>query len=147
MQLSTREGGGHIVAALSGELDAVNAADGVAAITAIMTPGQCLIVDMTALEFIDCCALRALLAVREVARQEGGDLLLAAPKGSVLRLLTLTGWDGVVSVHASVAAAAASISGAGHPRVKQSRVTGHNEWKVQEPWLGSDPGTTHDRRS
>ena len=77
MQLSTREGGGHIVAALSGELDAVNAADGVAAITAIMTPGQCLIVDMTALEFIDCCALRALLAVREVARQEGGDLLLA----------------------------------------------------------------------
>jgi anti-anti-sigma factor len=111
MQLNTREGGGHVVARLSGELDAVDAADGAAAITAIMTPGQCLIVDMTALGFIDCCALRALLAVQKLARQEGGDLLLAAPGGSALRLLALTGWDGMISVHASVAAAAASISG------------------------------------
>lgn len=115
MQLSTREGDGHIVAGLSGELDAVDAADGAAAITAIMTPGQCLIVDMTGLKFIDCCALRALLALQKLARQEGGDLLLVAPAGSVLRLLTLTGWDRVFSVHASVAAAAASINGGTHP--------------------------------
>ena len=141
MQLSTREGGGHLVAGLSGELDAVNAADGAAGITAIITPGQCLIVDMTALEFIDCCALRALLAVQKLARQQGGDLLLAAPTGSVLRLLALTGCDGVIAVHPSVAAAAASISGAARPRVKQDTVTGPNQWTAQASWLGSDPGT------
>ena len=91
MQLITREDGGHTVAGLAGELDAVNAADGAAAITSAMAPGKCLIVDMTALEFIDCCALHELLAVRQLARHEGGDLLLAAPAGSVLRILALTG--------------------------------------------------------
>ncbi|MDQ2811356.1 MAG: STAS domain-containing protein [Actinomycetota bacterium] len=111
MQLSTREGGGHVVG-LSGELDAVDAADVAAAITKIITPGQCLIVDLAALEFIDCCALGALLEAQKLARQEGGDLRLAAPRGSVLRVLTLTGWDDVFSVHTSVAAAAASIGGA-----------------------------------
>ncbi len=131
MQLSTRESGGHLVAGLSGELDAVNAADGAAALTAIITPGQYLIVDMTALQFIDCCALRALLAVQKLARQQDGDLLLAAPTGSVLRLLALTGCDGLIAIHPSVAAAAASISGATRPRVKQDRATGQNQWNVQ----------------
>ena len=126
MQLITCEGGGHIVARLAGELDAVNAADGAAAITAATAPGQCLIVDMAALEFIDCCALSTLLAVRELARHEGGDLLLAAPAGSVLRLLALTGWDGEFSVHASVAAAAASITGGTTRELSRASVTRHN---------------------
>ena len=131
MQLITHEDGGHIVARLAGELDAVNAADGAAAITAAMAPGQCLIVDMTALEFIDCCALGALLAVRKLARQEGGDVLLAGPAGSVLRLLALTGWDGVFSVHASVAAAAANITGGAPRELSGASVTKHNQWKTQ----------------
>jgi anti-anti-sigma regulatory factor len=44
--------------------------------------------------------------VRAQARQAGGDLLLAAPRGPVRRLLTLTGLIGVFSVHASVEQAA-----------------------------------------
>jgi len=59
-----------------------------------------IIVDLAALEFIDCCALGAL--GRAQARQAGGDLLLAAPRGQVRRILTLTGLIDVFSVHASV---------------------------------------------
>ena len=40
--------------------------------------------------------------MRAQARQAGGDLLLAAPRGPVRRILTLTGLTGVFSVHASV---------------------------------------------
>jgi anti-sigma B factor antagonist len=40
--------------------------------------------------------------VREQARQAGGDLLLAAPRRPVRRLLDLTGLIEVFSVHDSV---------------------------------------------
>ena len=46
-----------------------------------------------------------LLGVRETAREAGGDVLLAAPHGPVLRLLTVLGLPGV---YPSVAAAADS---------------------------------------
>jgi STAS domain/Histidine kinase-like ATPase domain len=61
-----------------------------------------IIVDLAALEFIDCCALDALGRVRAQARQADGDLLLAAPRGPVRRILALTGLIDVFSVHASV---------------------------------------------
>ena len=40
--------------------------------------------------------------MRAQARQAGGDLLLAAPRGPVRRILALTGLIDVFSVHASV---------------------------------------------
>jgi anti-anti-sigma factor len=61
-----------------------------------------IIVDLAALEFIDSCALGVLGRVRAQARQAGGDLLLAAPRGPVRRILALTGLIDVFSVHASV---------------------------------------------
>ena len=61
MQLINRQDGGHTVAGLRGELDAVNAADRAAAITAVMTPGLCLIADMTSLESV--WWLRSLLSL------------------------------------------------------------------------------------
>jgi hypothetical protein len=49
------------------------------------------IVDLSALEFIDCHALGALLHVQQAARAAGGDVLLAAPRQLVLRVLDLAG--------------------------------------------------------
>ena len=101
--LSTREYGGHVVVALDGELDAVDAESVMAALAAVVARDPRIIVDLAALEFIDCCALGALGRVRAQARQAGGDLLLAAPRGPVRRILALTGLSDVFSVHASVA--------------------------------------------
>ena len=49
-----------------------------------------IIVDLAALEFIDCCALGALGRVRVQAQAGRRYLLRAAPRGPVRRILTLT---------------------------------------------------------
>jgi anti-sigma B factor antagonist len=111
VDISTRVYGGHVVVALRGELDIADAARAAAAVTAVTHGGQRVIVDLSALGFIDCSALGALLGVQRLARQAGGDVLLAAPQERVLRLLALTGLVDVFCVHASVAAAVASGGG------------------------------------
>ena len=107
VELLTRSCGVYAVAALRGELDTTDAEAVVGALTVLAADGQQLIIDLEALDFIDCHATGALLGVRTTARQAGGDVLLAAPHGPVLRLLTLLG---VPDVHASVAAAADSAA-------------------------------------
>jgi anti-anti-sigma factor len=71
-------------------------------LTAAAARNPRIIIDLAALEYIDCHALGALGRVRAQARRAGGDLLLAAPRGPVRRLLDLTGLTGVFSVRASV---------------------------------------------
>jgi anti-anti-sigma factor len=100
VELQIRVCDGHVVVALLGELDAADAETTAAALAPLAAAGQQLIVDLGALEFIDCRAVGALLSVRQAARQAGGDVLLAAPHGSVLRLLILVGAPGL---HSSVA--------------------------------------------
>jgi anti-sigma B factor antagonist len=110
VELSIRVCDGHVVVALCGELDYVYASDAEATITALMARGQRLIVDMSALDFMDCSSLSVLLRVQRMARQAGGDVILAAPQRHVRRLLALTGKDDAFCVHASMEAAAVSIA-------------------------------------
>jgi len=101
---------GHVVVVLRGELDVTDAADAEAAITALLAPGRSLIIDMSALDFIDCSSLGALVRVQALARCAGGDMVLAAPQRRALRLLALTGMDHGFLVHASVAGAVAGVA-------------------------------------
>ena len=103
VELRTRVFHGYAVVVLRGELDIAGAEATIGAVTALAAGGEQLIIDLEALDYIDCHAAGALLRVRKTARQEGGDVLLAAPCGLVLRLLTVLG---VTGVYASVAAAA-----------------------------------------
>ena len=107
LKISAR--GGCVVVALRGDLDVIGAADAEAAITALMTRGQSLVIDMSALDFIDCSSVGALLRVQRLAR-EGGDVALAGPQPYVRRL-ALTGADEVFQVDPSVAAAVAGLAG------------------------------------
>jgi anti-sigma B factor antagonist len=111
VELRTRVCGDHIVVALSAELDICQAAATIAAIAG-RGPGRehCVIVDLQALDFIDCAALRALARAQQQARQAGGQVLLAAPAGTLARVLGLTGLGEVLGVHASVASALASAA-------------------------------------
>jgi anti-anti-sigma factor len=102
-ELRTRVCNGYAVVMLRGELDTTDAETVAGAVAALTADGQQLIIDLEALGFIDCHAAGALLGVRKTARQAGGDVLLAAPHGAVLRLLTVLGVPGV---YPSVAAAA-----------------------------------------
>jgi anti-sigma B factor antagonist len=113
VELSTSACDGHVVVALRGDLDITGAANAGAAITALVVPGRRLIVDMSALDFIDCGSIGALLRVQWLAWSAGGDVALAAPQRHVLRLLALTGMDHAFLINASVQAAVAGLPGRG----------------------------------
>jgi anti-sigma B factor antagonist len=108
VELSTREWDGHVVVALAGELDLVDAADVAAALVDVTARDPEIIVDLAALEFIDSSGVAALARGRTHARHAGGDLLLAAPRQPVLRVLDVTRLVDDFSVHASVEEAAAN---------------------------------------
>jgi anti-sigma B factor antagonist len=105
VDLSTSEYGGHVVVALRGELDIAGVA---AALAAVAARKPEIVVDLAGLEFIDSSGVAALARGRQHARHAGGDLLLAAPRQQVLRVLTLTCLIDVFPVHASVEEAASS---------------------------------------
>jgi anti-anti-sigma factor len=119
-ELCTRVCGGHGVVALIGEMDTTDAVPAAAAVTALAPDARQLIIDLEALEYIDCHAVSALLGVRQVSRRAGGDVLLAAPHGLVRRLLTLIGVPGVL---ASVAAAAENAPSAPGPLPGSQQLT------------------------
>ena len=110
VELRTSVRGGRVVVALRGDLDITGAASAETAITALVARGQSLVIDMSALDFIDCSSLGALLRAQGLARRGGGDVVLAAPQPLVRRLLALTGQDEVFRVQASVDAAVADIA-------------------------------------
>jgi anti-anti-sigma factor len=148
VELRARVCRGYAVVALSGELDTRDAADAAAAVAALAAGGQQLVIDLEPLGFIDCHAAAALLRVRETARQAGGDVLLAAPHGPVLRLLTLLGVSGV---HASVAAAADSAAkhdarrAAGIVGSGKAVLSGARSWMTA--WRSAVPGPRAGNRS
>jgi anti-sigma B factor antagonist len=108
VDLTTRECGGHVVVALRGELDLADAAGVRAALAEAAARAPEIIVDLAALEFIDCSGVAALEHGRRQARRAGGDLVLAAPQQQVLKVLAITGLADDFCVYASVEEAAGS---------------------------------------
>jgi anti-anti-sigma factor len=149
VELRTRVCRGYAVVVLCGELDTRDAVDTAAAVAALAAGGQQLIIDLEPLDFIDCHAVGALLGVRETVRQAGGELLLAAPHGPVLRVLTLLGVPGV---HPSVAAAADSVGtrdarrrAVSIARSGRAVLSGSQYWMMA--WRAAVPGSRAGTRS
>jgi anti-anti-sigma factor len=110
IDLSSHLSPGYVVVALRRELDVSDAAGIERALAGAAGPGSRVIVDLAELTFIDCRCVYALASAWEQARQSGGDLLLAARWGLVLRILYLSGLIDLLPVFASVEETA---SGAG----------------------------------
>jgi anti-sigma B factor antagonist len=108
MDLGSGECGGHVVVALRGELDLLDAPTVATALGAVAARQPRIIVDLAGLEFIDASGMAALARGRRHARNAGGDLLLAAPQRLVRRILTIIWEADGFAIHASVAEAAAS---------------------------------------
>jgi len=69
-----------------------------------------LIVDLSAVEFIDSSGLAALLATCRAARSWGGDIVLAGPQPRVQALIELTRLDDVVDVVTGVTEASGRLA-------------------------------------
>jgi anti-sigma B factor antagonist len=103
VELSIGSHGGHAVVALCGELDLADV-PGVASrlMAAVSARGPSIIVDLTGLQFIDCCGLGVLVRLLKWVRACGGDMCLAAPQQSVRKVLNVTGLIDVFPVYPSV---------------------------------------------
>jgi anti-anti-sigma factor len=63
---------------------------------------QRLIVDLSALTFMDSTGMQVLLSTRSVLAVRGGTLVLAAPQPVVARILELTGANKIIPVYDSL---------------------------------------------
>jgi anti-anti-sigma factor len=116
MDLGSGAFGGHVVVALRGELDLLYAPTVATALGTLASRQPRIIVNLAGLEFIDVSGIAALAHGRRHARSAGGDLLLAAPRPPVRRVLTIVWEADGFAIHATVAEAAAS-SGASRQAV------------------------------
>ncbi|MFI6318888.1 STAS domain-containing protein [Nonomuraea sp. NPDC050556] len=97
-----------IVITAHGELDiaAANALTEAADAALLDTCRPNLVLDLSALTFMDSMGLHSVLACRERARARGGDIVLVNPGAQVARLLRITMVDRrirtVASVHEAV---------------------------------------------
>jgi anti-sigma B factor antagonist len=109
VDLTVRDGDGHVVVALRGELDIADAAAVAAALAVVIAREPEVVLDLAGLEFVDCGGVATLARGRKLAVLAGGELRLAAPQPRVLRVLALTRLIDVLPVHASVDEAAGCI--------------------------------------
>lgn len=94
---------------LAGEADLTSAAlrDALAAEVAAGKP-RLLLLDMSALAFIDSAAMQMIIAAHRIFRREGGTLALVSPTPAVARTLALSGVDEIIAVYGSAAEAIAA---------------------------------------
>jgi anti-sigma B factor antagonist len=69
-----------------------------------------LVADCSALEYTSSAGLRSLLGAVKLARQQGGDLRLAAIQPAVLRVLDLSGFTSILKHYPDVEAAVVSFA-------------------------------------
>ena len=97
---------GSVVVRVGGEVDLGSAPrlrD--AAVARLMDGDRNLVLDLSAVEFIDSVGLGTLVAILKRARSLGGDVSLVVTSDRVRRPLELTGLDAVFTIHDQLAAA------------------------------------------
>ena len=102
--------GGTAVVTAAGEIDLTNAESLRDALLSALNAGAlALVVDMTAVTFLDSAGVTALVRASRRAAANEATFRLAVTAQSVLRVLNLVGIDRLIEVHPSVASAVASL--------------------------------------
>jgi anti-anti-sigma factor len=103
LRVSVSGGDAYTVVALAGESDVYTYDQLRGALEAEATKGvPLLIVDLSALEFMDSTGVQVLLDIRVMMNDRGGKLALAGPQNTVARVLNLVGADQLIPVYPSV---------------------------------------------
>jgi anti-anti-sigma factor len=99
------------VVSIKGSLDALTAPEMAQFFSGQIAEGDVrLVADLEGLEYTSSAGLRALLGAVKEARQQGGDLRLAAAQPGVEKLLNLSGFTSILKIFPEVDAAVASYS-------------------------------------
>ncbi|MFF1306003.1 STAS domain-containing protein [Streptomyces sp. NPDC058307] len=100
LKITTRDAATGPVLKLFGELDYANVAELRAVLDELsLQPGQCLVLDMSGLEFCDSSGITALIAARSSAQAVQADVALAAVPPHTLRVLRIVGLDQIFTIH------------------------------------------------
>ena len=103
-----RADGGYTVCRPVGELDAFTVSQFRQALADLVSKKQ-IVIDMSAVPFVDSAGLGALIGGIRRARELGGDVAVACSRPTLTRLLKTTGFDRIVTVTETVEEAAASL--------------------------------------
>ena len=103
LRLDSREEGNWTVLDVAGEVDLSSAPILRARIEELVhLKTQRLIVDLRDVSFMDSSGLSVLVACMKRMREAGGELAIACPNGSILKVFTVTGLDRLFTIRPSV---------------------------------------------
>lgn len=91
--ISESFGDGHLLVSLHGELDICEEPSARKSLAAAVAVMPYVIIDLSGLLFMDCAGIRVLAGLHRTTEALGGWLVLATPRGTVLRLLEILGAD------------------------------------------------------
>jgi anti-sigma B factor antagonist len=109
--MSQQTVGGYPVLSVRGEADISSAQqlrDGLGDL--VSSDAKAVIVDLTAITFLDSTGLGVLVEARNAAVEVGSALPIACDDGRILKLFRITGLDNVFEIHPSVDAAVQSLT-------------------------------------
>lgn len=111
LSVSRQSVGGVPVVAVSGEVDVYSAPALKESLTELLQSGvNTVVVDLTAVAFLDSTGLGALVEARAATTEAGGTLPLVCSQERIVKLFTITGLDGVFSIHPTLDDAIQSLS-------------------------------------
>ena len=106
MNISTRDENGFWIIRLEGRLDIGNAAEFEKVCLAWVDEGKNkLVLDFGALEYISSAGLRSILSATKKAKAANGGLSLCGLSGLVAEVISISGFDSILTVFADVAQA------------------------------------------
>jgi anti-sigma B factor antagonist len=98
-----------VVVAVSGDVDVYSAPELKASLSGVQSGDTPVVVDLSNVAFLDSTGLGALVEARAASSEAGGTLAIVCSHERILKLFTITGLDGVFSIHSSVDEALASL--------------------------------------
>lgn len=111
LEIEVEESGSYTLCRPVGELDAYTVATFREALGDLASQPQ-VVIDLSAVPFMDSAGLGALIGGIRRARENGGEVAVACSRATLTRLLHTTGFDRIVPVTETVDEAAAALPGA-----------------------------------
>lgn len=103
LKISNQSHNDYDIVVVHGEIDLYTAQHLQSELVSVLDAGaQRLVLDLSQVGFCDSTGMNVLLAVMRQAREQEGDLELAAPCPAVLKILSVTGLDRVFTVYDAI---------------------------------------------
>lgn len=106
MEFSVQQQGSITVMVMHGEVDAANADEITVAVREQTSANRNrIVIDLSEVGFMSSAGLRALLTSFKEVKTNSGDMRLAGPQEGVEMVFRMSGFSGIIPIHATVAEA------------------------------------------